>query len=246
MSFALAMRGHHSFLISFLVLWYFASPASGGSFCHELADEIRTNPPPYEIVEAPHLLDTNNVAPKLTGSKLAQIRLRPAVEVAGIRVGMKVDDVVARWGKPRTICLGPTYCLLAGTNPASCVHLSYSDDSRCTAQVVSEIGGDRVITIRLGFPILGTNGLPRTGMADCVRALGEPTRRSTWPVPRPAEAKTPSRYDSYLLYEKPLVAVGMFFWGEDLSGVDLSQRVSVVGEGKPIKTGRGPTNGLSQ
>src|ERR1700720_4083606 len=58
-----------------------------------------------EPLESPLLVDTTNTAPKFTKSKLSELRLRPQVAIAGVRLGATMEQVVAAWGKPRTVGL---------------------------------------------------------------------------------------------------------------------------------------------
>ena len=46
------------------------------------------------------LVDVNNTAPKLTNSAILLQRLRTEGEVGSIRLGMTMEEVVTRWGKP--------------------------------------------------------------------------------------------------------------------------------------------------
>jgi hypothetical protein len=247
------MSNYLRFVATCLLLCHFDCFAADEGFSRQLLAESRrlltkvgTNGPVDESIRAPYLLATDNLAPKLKGPKLDAIKLLPQVEIAGLRIGMKIDEVVALWGRPRRINIGPTYCLLAGTNPESCTHLCFSNESDCQLEVISETGGDRVITIRLGLTILEDKSSSRPGIEECIRALGEPTARSTWPVPPPVEAKTPSRYDSFLRYETPEVTLGLFFWGGNLSGVDANRRDNAPDRRNSRNDSRGPTNGLSQ
>ncbi len=49
------------------------------------------------------LVDTNNTSPKLKDIVSPLDRLRAAGEVGGVRLGMTMDEVVQRWGKPRNL-----------------------------------------------------------------------------------------------------------------------------------------------
>ena len=59
------------------------------------------------------LIQTNNPGPCLTNAAISFSRFAEHGELAGIRLGMTMDEVVAAWGKPReaiTHCfLGPRF-----------------------------------------------------------------------------------------------------------------------------------------
>src|SRR5262245_61470584 len=58
--------------------------------------------------KSPFLVDTNNAGPKLRSVIIPVDNLRTNGDIAGIHLGMTTDEVVARWGKPRSIvCSSP-------------------------------------------------------------------------------------------------------------------------------------------
>jgi hypothetical protein len=55
------------------------------------------------IIKRPSLVDTNNLAPKLTHATISLEGLKANGEVGSIRLGMTMEQVAACWGKPTGI-----------------------------------------------------------------------------------------------------------------------------------------------
>jgi len=114
------------------------------------------------------LLNTNNPGPSITNVPFKQFYRG---ELAGIKLGMTMSEVVAAWGKPRVLAsgvIGPRF----GYGPGG----PFGDLSLC-------FRGDKLLLIaisgatakRLAFD----NGLTGSaGSADFEKALGEPSARN--------------------------------------------------------------------
>ena len=74
--------------------------AADSDFYHRFLSLVDTNEFPTGGVTNGVLVDRNNKAPKLGHAVISLQKLRTEGEVRGIRLGMTMDDVVARWGKP--------------------------------------------------------------------------------------------------------------------------------------------------
>ena len=83
------------------LLWQGTCEAADDAFYAQVVACIGTNNTPGRHLSAAGLVDTNNMAPSLTGAAMERIRLRPQAGVAGIRPGMKMGQVVEAWGKPQ-------------------------------------------------------------------------------------------------------------------------------------------------
>ncbi len=151
-------------------------------------------------MDSPLLVDTNNTGFKLTNVLLHLETLKANGEPSGIRLGMRMEDVVARWGKPLWIdpqCSGyPRF--------------AYSE-----AHVYFEPASNSVRAITADIPELAEALATRHTEEDCVRKLGRPSRRIY-----NAEASS-----CCLVYEKPDGKVRLFCnsgklvtiaWGPDL------------------------------
>jgi hypothetical protein len=124
-------------------------------------------------INSPSLVDTNNTVAKLTNVVIRLDNLRTNSEVAGIRLGMTTDEVVARWGRPRGLqcssAAGPNFNyidtrLRFKTNALDCVHIPR------TAQFDHGLRGDSTLK-------------------DWMRVLGEPIMRKD------------DQFGSWLVYE---------------------------------------------
>jgi hypothetical protein len=69
-------------------------------FYHRFLSLVDTNDLRAQGVTNALLVDVNNTAPKLTNSAISLQKLRTEGEVGNIRLGMTMEDVVVRWGKP--------------------------------------------------------------------------------------------------------------------------------------------------
>lgn len=76
-----------------------ASAADKDEFYHHFQNFTAANAQAWEVT-SPLLVDTNNRAYKLTNVLTQLDKLKSTGALAGVRPGMTMDDVVARWGKP--------------------------------------------------------------------------------------------------------------------------------------------------
>lgn len=116
----------------------------------------------FTSLKSPFLVDTNNTTGKLKNSVIPVNNLKTNGEIAGIRLGMTTDEVVARWGKPRSIAcsspIGPWFGF-------SDVTLHFKTNSLDRIQFRE--------TTRFDHGLRGDSPLD-----DWVRVLGEPTERT--------------------------------------------------------------------
>lgn len=73
--------------------------AIGGEYFQSYVSLVKTAS--VEKVTAPALIDTNNVAAKVSSTALDLRTLLQTCEIGGVKPGMTMDDVVTRWGKPK-------------------------------------------------------------------------------------------------------------------------------------------------
>ena len=71
-----------------------------GDFYQEFLRILDTNDVWGYAITSPLLVDTNNTAPKLTNAVLSIKHIKERGELARIRLGMSMDEVVSKLGKP--------------------------------------------------------------------------------------------------------------------------------------------------
>jgi len=154
--------------ILLLLLCGFGSPALGGEYYQAFISSVATNRDSYSwLCDYPILVDENNTGAKLTGGTLDLQRLKKHGEVSGVRLGMTMDKVVGRWGKPPR-----------GYAPRGCLHglttFMYED-------VALAFQGDRVETIEFCPRMRFAGGLSTESKPDdFTRVLGSPTERAVY------------------------------------------------------------------
>jgi hypothetical protein len=153
-------------------------------------------------IKSPLLVDTNNMAPKLTNVVLSLKHCKASGQLGPVRLGMTMEEVVGCWGKPRYFwsrCFGgPRFC--------------YAD-----INVVFEPASNSVRSI-----ICFGKDLPRfdnglsssSNMEDFIRVLGAPTNRK-------------NRGDDFaeLFYDAPATHMRLDFYEGSLSSVRLDPPV---------------------
>jgi hypothetical protein len=77
-----------------------AIPVFFGFDCGCFLSLVDTNAVLIKGVTNAVLVDKNNRAPKLTNTVLSLLKLATEGEVGNIRLGMTMDEIVTRWGKP--------------------------------------------------------------------------------------------------------------------------------------------------
>jgi hypothetical protein len=115
-------------------------------------------------ITSPFLIDTNNLAPKLTNLVVNLMDAKASGRLGNIGLGMTMEQVVGIWGKPRAIwprCFGG-------------VLFSYKDVS-----VIFESGSNSVLSFLSTFSSPShhfTGGLSASStIPDFVRVLGNPS-----------------------------------------------------------------------
>src|SRR5436305_132993 len=99
------MNTARQYAVLFLTLYCATSFAAGNDF-YRLFLATATNE--QLAFTSPLLVDTNNAGFKVTNVLLHVEALKPDGEPSGIRLGMTMDQVVAKWGKPLEI--EPRWC----------------------------------------------------------------------------------------------------------------------------------------
>jgi hypothetical protein len=129
---------------------------------------IDTNDLMWRHLTSPLLVDTNNTMPTFTISPISLKKALASGEVAGVRLGMSMDEVVALWGKPRDVWwhCGGAPCL--GFN-----------------EMALDFEANRVVDIHIftGEKYHFEEGVSEESRAeDWIRVLGEPTRPYDLPL----------------------------------------------------------------
>jgi hypothetical protein len=129
----------------------------------------KTNGFLYEV----SLIDTNNSGPNLTNVAVPFAKFAQEGELVGIKLGMTMSEVVAAWGKPRSLfthCVfGPRFWYCTGGKSIFGVQGGISLSFRDDRLVLIAVYGD--LAQRLTF----YNGLTgRMSRAECEKLLGPP------------------------------------------------------------------------
>ena len=172
------------------------SLAGEAEFYRQFLSVTGTNNTQQIRITSPLLVDTNNTTPKLAAVNLNDLKTNS--ELSGIRLGMTMQEVVTRWGKPRDFwsnCFGgPRFV--------------YADMS-----VIFEPGKDSVMSLYCYDPRLPAleGGLSSSStVGDFIGVLGKPTR---------------TERDSYefLVYEASHSILRIGFNGEKLYSIRLTR-----------------------
>src|SRR5467141_1173381 len=62
---------------------------------------VDTNAERAVAIRSPLLIDTNNAAPKLTNLVMDLAESKENGRLGGIQLGMTMEQIIARWGKPK-------------------------------------------------------------------------------------------------------------------------------------------------
>jgi len=130
-----------------------------GGYYQQFISSAGTNVGFAGIDDYPFLVDTNNTGAKLASGPLNIHRWKKRGEVSGIRLGMTMDEVVGRWGKP-----------FGGYAPMGCLH---GLTSLFYGEVSLAFEGPLLETIHIRLSLTRAGGLSIT--SSVVRALGTPT-----------------------------------------------------------------------
>lgn len=137
-------------------------PVFGGDFYQQFLSTVDTNQFTQPLGALPGLVDTNNTGIKLTNAVVDLERLMQSGEISRVRLGMTMQEVVDRWGKPKA---GWSRCL------HGLVTFSYTE-------VSLGFEGNRLETIHFSPPPRLAGGLsPTSEVEEFVRVLGAPTSR---------------------------------------------------------------------
>lgn len=166
----------------------------------------------------PFLVDTNNTGAKVTSADLDLQRLKERGEVSGVRLGMTMDEAIARWGKPPS-----------GYGPMGCLHglatFIYTD-------AALGFGSNCLETIQISTLAETFGNLSRISKsADCLSILGSPTDQRT------------SGANSNLVYLSQGTSLRLDFHDDELVNIWLEHTASRAqpwkqepkGANKPLK-----------
>jgi hypothetical protein len=176
-----------------------SSLAADDGFYRRFLTAIGNNDGQQVHITSPFLVDTNNSVPKLTNAVINLDKLKATGELSGMRLGMTMQEVVTRWGKPRGFwsnCFGGPRFIYADLN------------------VIFDPGKDSVMSFYCYEPVLPhlDGGLSASSsIDDFVKVLGKPT-------------KTEKDSYSFLVYETSRSVLSVGFNGEKLYSIRLTQR----------------------
>jgi hypothetical protein len=174
-----------------------------------------------EEFNAPLLIDSNNTAPRFTKSKLSELTLQPQLAVAGVRLGMRMDQVVSVWGKPKVV----------GLYNRGAPILSYQDSINSAelyarANVLFDPGSNSVSAIWVTFNWV--YGEPRfsPNVDECFRVLGEPAIRNYIPEPLEPRKTPPKHWYCRMVHKLPPVV--LYFADGQLMALELNPKANGV------------------
>lgn len=154
-----------------MALWVAQCSAADGRFYQRFLSILGTNQATKFAIVSPALVDTNNTGFKLTNGVVSFSAMTNHGEVAGVRLGMGMEQVVATLGKP------PVFW---STNRFGGPCFEYSD-----LTVVFELASNTVRRINLPDHsrkrIRFAEGVSGQATVDeWVRVMGEPSSRGVW------------------------------------------------------------------
>lgn len=120
-------------------------------------------------VQAPLLLSPTNTGPQITNFIVSSYVLAADDELLGVHIGMTVEEVIKRWGKPQAIYVPCTQRPCLNYKDA---YVIFSPVSR----------GVEEIWVRKPPPF-NESRTPLKDFGECVRLLGEPDERKITPDP---------------------------------------------------------------
>ena len=137
-------------------------PVFGGDFYQQFLSAVDTNKYTQPLSAIAGLVDMNNTGIKVTNAVVDLGALKQGGEISDVRLGMTMQEVVDRWGKPTG---GWSRCL------HGLVTFSYT-------KVSLGFEANRLETIRFSPPEKLAGGLsPTSPVEEFVRVLGTPTSR---------------------------------------------------------------------
>lgn len=161
------------------------SRAADGEFYKTFLTMADTNDMRPQLLESPLLVDTNNTGTKLTNAMIQLDKLLTHGQIADLKFGMTMDEVVARWGKPKRFysrCGGGPRFLFTDVALVFC--------------------GNELHQVRPLETLLFDKGITsESNLKEWTQACGEPTRRVDSPRDRHA----------YVLYQSVHCALSLHF-----------------------------------
>ena len=115
------------------------------------------------------LLSPTNAGPQLTNPIISSYLLAPDDELLGLRIGMTMEEVIERWGKPQAIYVPCTQSPCLNYQDA---HVIFNPTTR----------GVEEVWVRKAPPF-NESPTPLKDFEGCVRILGEPDERKITPDP---------------------------------------------------------------
>lgn len=204
------------FLVFLCLICAVGSRGFAGEYYRQFVSSAGTNEDCACLDDYPFLVDTNNTGTKLASGPLNLQSLKERGELSGIRLGMTMDEVVGRWGKP-----------YGGYAPKGCLHdlptFFYGDVSLAFEGPLLE-----TIYIKLNRTLSITSSV--------VRALGTPTSSSEGTGKRRYLSYISSKLGIELVFYKDLLS-GV--WLERTPSRALRQEAnpqSEANKGQPFST----------
>jgi hypothetical protein len=192
------------------------SPIFGGDFYQQFLSAVDTNKFTQALGALPGLVDTNNTRIKVTNAVVDLKSLKESGEISHLCLGMTMQEVVDRWGKPKA---GWSCCL------HGLITFAYTG-------VSLGFEGDGLETTRFSPPARLAVGLsPKSQMGEFVRVLGAPA------------SQVGSTDRGSLTYLSAGANLRLEFWDGELASIYLERTPS---RAEPWKRIIGATNVLSQ
>jgi hypothetical protein len=172
-------------------------------------------------IDAPVLFQTNAIAPKPGATALSQLLLRPIVQVAGVRLGMSKDQVLAAWGKPESA--ENFYMMWSGRDSAS---LSYpnvtTNQPKVQVCVIFGASSGTVAAVWLLFPVSDEKDYPWPTASECLATFGEPAIRNYIPEPLNPPKPAPRHWYCRMVYRTTNPAMVLYFCNGKLMGLEVN------------------------
>ncbi len=160
-----------------------------------------------------------------SAANLSQVRIRPTVEVAGVRLGMTREQVLSVWGFPHDASVGTEF----GTGREN-VRLVYSGFERQEASPIAHaiFAARTNAVVAMWLDCAGWYGKDSRApkVEDCLRELGEPTLRNYIPEPLETRKQPPKHWYCRMVYKQ--LATVLYFGDGRLMALEVNPNAKGV------------------
>jgi hypothetical protein len=198
-------------IIGSALLYSLNCSAREDDFYTKLLAEVGTNW--VRVLTRGSLVEPINRQPDLSDSKLYLKSLHVQREIAGIRLGMEMGEVVAAWGKPTRILLENGVEL----------RLWYDGGEYARVLVLFRRGTNKVIYMKVGFPPIDGKHSRGPTVEECLRVLGKPTRVRGPDTLFSGKEREKYHDSSEMIYEMPQASITLSCFGGQVAAFHVAR-----------------------